>query len=814
MRKKIVREPAPQAGKSREAGMILLVIACTLALFYAFSIYLVKLPRLSGLEMAGYFLLLFGLAFCCVSYQLNRFGAAKRRRTHVDYSQAELAYLFTDRAPSVTVLIPSYREERRVLLMTILSAALAQYAKRRIVVLVDDPPADQPSVRRTLATVDEVRALLEEPIAELRRCESAWRKRTETGPFRATAEKEHLAKAYRFAAEWLDGLAASLKREVAPEFLHVDGFVIDKIVLDLATVYRDHAKRILGGKLDAEAAAGEYGRLASLFCVDIDSFQRKTFENLSHAPNKAMNLNAYIGLMGGTFDVVEKDGKSWMEEAPAGSGEFAVADSELVLTLDADSVVLSDYILKLAHILEHNPTYGVAQTPYLTFPNGSSAVERIAGATTDIQYLVHQGSTYFNASYWVGANALIRMQALRDICVEQDEGGKTVKVFIQDATVIEDTGSTIDLLDKGWTVHNHFTPLAYSATPADFGALTIQRKRWSNGGLIIFPMLLKQFLRNPNRFDRIPELALRANYLLSPVIGNLSIFLLMIWSSPDGRALIWTPLVMFPYFVLYGLDLRRLGYNFFDIIRVCALNLMLLPVSFAGIGASIIQMITGRKGAFSRTPKVANRTFIPPYCFLFNVGMMSLMGYYVYDGISWGEYWGALVPGINVVLYGYGLWRFVGIRDGVEDIVASMFEGTRAAAARLARPRLPSGRQVLAGGRRMRAPAFATFLVALTPIGFGGALQSGALAPDMLALQSASFEPRPLAAPATVERSRPALAGGSAALGRLTTFSRFGVVLPDVGAHHRILVDGRSASSISAPNNRVPIDAAVHPSLR
>ena len=49
----------------------------------------------------------------------------------------------------------------------------------------------------------------------------------------------------------------------------------------------------------------EYARLATLFCDDITSFQRKTFDNLSHAPNKAMNLNAYIGLMGGTHIVRE-----------------------------------------------------------------------------------------------------------------------------------------------------------------------------------------------------------------------------------------------------------------------------------------------------------------------------------------------------------------------------------------------------------------------------------------------------------------------------------------------------------------------------
>src|SRR5690606_22612673 len=126
---------------------------------------------------------------------------------------------------------------------------------------------------------------------------------------------------------------------------------------------------------------------------------------------------------------------------------------------------------------------------------------------------------------------------------------------------------------------NHFTPLAYSATPADFGALAIQRKRWSNGGLIIFPMLLKQYFKGGGRFRRIPELALRANYLLSPVIGNVSVFMLMMWSSGVGRTLMWVPLIMLPYFLLYGLDLRRLGYRFIDLFGVCALNLMLLPVN-------------------------------------------------------------------------------------------------------------------------------------------------------------------------------------------------------------------------------------------
>ena len=50
-------------------------------------------------------------------------------------------------------------------------------------------------------------------------------------------------------------------------------------------------------------------------------------------------------------------------------------------------------------------------------------------------------------------------------------------VFITARTVIEDTGSTVDLVARGWRVHNHPERLAYSATPPDFGSLIVQRRR-------------------------------------------------------------------------------------------------------------------------------------------------------------------------------------------------------------------------------------------------------------------------------------------------------------------------------------------------
>ena len=46
-------------------------------------------------------------------------------------------------------------------------------------------------------------------------------------------------------------------------------------------------------------------RLAWTFRAEISSFQRKRYASLSHEANKAMNLNSYIGLIGGSYREVE-----------------------------------------------------------------------------------------------------------------------------------------------------------------------------------------------------------------------------------------------------------------------------------------------------------------------------------------------------------------------------------------------------------------------------------------------------------------------------------------------------------------------------
>ena len=131
----------------------------------------------------------------------------------------------------------------------------------------------------------------------------------------------------------------------------------------------------------------------------------------------------------------------------------------------------------------------MAQTPYSAFPGSATRIERISGATTDIQHIVHQGMTHYDATFWVGANAVLRKKALDDIREIDYEGDWEIRRYIQDRTVIEDTESTIDLGVHGWTLYNYPERMAYSATPPDFGSLCIQRQRWANGGLLILSKL-------------------------------------------------------------------------------------------------------------------------------------------------------------------------------------------------------------------------------------------------------------------------------------------------------------------------------------
>ena len=189
-----------------------------------------------------------------------------------------------------------------------------------------------------------------------------------------------------------------------------------------------------------------YRRLAWTFRAEITWFERKLYASLSHEANKAMNLNSYIGLMGRSFEPRETP-EGVILPPSANTGSIVIPDADFLLTLDADSVLLPEYCLRLVHLMmqPENPRLGVAQTPYSAFPGSATRMERLAGATTDLQHIVHQGMSYHGATFWVGANAVIRKRALDDIVEMEYTGGHEIRRYVQDRTVIEDTESSLDL---------------------------------------------------------------------------------------------------------------------------------------------------------------------------------------------------------------------------------------------------------------------------------------------------------------------------------------------------------------------------------
>jgi hypothetical protein len=164
------------------------------------------------------------------------------------------------------------------------------------------------------------------------------------------------------------------------------------------------------------------------------------------------------------------------------------------------------------------------------------------------------------------------------------------------------------------------------------------------------------------------ELWLRAHYLLSPTLSGFGLLTLLLFPFD---AMFWSPwlvLAAVPYYVSYGRDLKEAGYRWADLLRVYAITLMLIPINLAGVFRSLQQIITGRKSAFGRTPKIEGRTPTPAvHVFIlwgiFAVAVVSCFGNLLFHRWFYGAFSGA-----NAVATLYGMTRLIGLRAGWEDL--------------------------------------------------------------------------------------------------------------------------------------------------
>ncbi|MDQ3978358.1 MAG: glycosyl transferase, partial [Actinomycetota bacterium] len=208
---------------------------------------------------------------------------------------------------------------------------------------------------------------------------------------------------------------------------------------------------------------------------------------------------------------------------------------------------------------------------------------------------------------------------------------------------------------------------SYSATPPDFGALLIQRRRWANGGLIILPKLLRHLVRR-RRDAGSREGLMRVHYLTSISGANVGLLVLLSYPFSAAEGAAWLPVAAVPYFLLYARDLHLAGYSYADVLRVYALNLLLIPVNLAGVLKSLHQGVSGHKIPFGRTPKIEGRTRTPRR---YLVAELVLLAYWSMGLVSdlFATRWGhAAFQAVNVALLSYAVTRFIGWHQLVADL--------------------------------------------------------------------------------------------------------------------------------------------------
>jgi hypothetical protein len=105
-------------------------------------------------------------------------------------------------------------------------------------------------------------------------------------------------------------------------------------------------------------------------------------------------------------------------------------------------------------------------------------------------------------------------------------------------------------------------------------------------------------------------------------------------------------------------------------VHVYTLSVMLLPVMLAGVLQSVRQLVTGRRSAFNRTPKVAQRAPADPAHILLQMLLIAGMALAAGDLILEQRYVLAVFAGANAGLLIMGAHRFIGVREAAQDLAA------------------------------------------------------------------------------------------------------------------------------------------------
>ncbi len=331
-------------------------------------------------EAVVYMLLVTLLTASAVAYLLARLGHLQRVRGHRRVPRAVMDAAFDESNPTLTAIIPSYKEDRRVIRQTLLSAALQEFPNLRVVLLIDDPANPTSEIaKRQLAEAralpGEIAELLEPPRRRFEAALDAFESSSDGG---TPIARRHLAPRRDLRRR------RDLPARAGPTARRSPTTSTPSSSTRSSSPSRSTSRpsplalreaMVADAEISAARVRRLYRRLVWIFRADISSFERKRFASLSHEPNKAMNLNSYLGLMGGRYRIRETPAGAIHLPVRGGSFDLEVPDPDYVLTLDADSMLLPEYCLRLVAFMEQpeNADVAVVADPVLGVPRRTDA---------------------------------------------------------------------------------------------------------------------------------------------------------------------------------------------------------------------------------------------------------------------------------------------------------------------------------------------------------------------------------------------------------------------------------------------------------
>jgi cellulose synthase (UDP-forming) len=164
------------------------------------------------------------------------------------------------------------------------------------------------------------------------------------------------------------------------------------------------------------------------------------------------------------------------EHAKAGNLNAALpsVDTELIAVLDADHVTRADFLTNTLGYFA-DPAVALVQTPQSFYNTDSFEHIRLRKrdyCEQDLFYrLLAEARNAWGAAFWCGTNAVVRVEALRDV------GG------IATETVTEDIHTSIRLHEAGWKTVYHNEVLARGLAAANSEQYLNQRMRWGSGAM-------------------------------------------------------------------------------------------------------------------------------------------------------------------------------------------------------------------------------------------------------------------------------------------------------------------------------------------